>query len=261
MINKDFWITARGNFTYAKAKYVVFEEPNYFDSPWRRITGSQLGQGRGLIAERLFVDDEDVRNSPRQDFGAYTAGDIKYKDINNDGIINAKDVVPIGYPTSPEIIYGLGFSIGYKSFDFSSFFQGSASYSFWIDTTGDDHISPFGGERALLKVIADDHWSETDRNIRAFWPRLSVGGMSNNNQRSTWFMRDGSFLRWKSAELGYTLPKDISRKARVEVARLYLSATNLLCFSKFKLWDPEMAGNGLGYPLQRVINIGINLTF
>ena len=81
VINKDFWITARGNFTYAKAKYVVFEEPNYFDSPWRRITGSQLGQGRGLIAERLFVDDEDVRNSPRQDFGAYTAGDIKYKDI------------------------------------------------------------------------------------------------------------------------------------------------------------------------------------
>ena len=149
----------------------------------------------------------------------------------------------------------------YKSFDFSSFFQGSARSSFWIDTTGDDHISPFGGERALLKVIADDHWSETDRNIRAFWPRLSVGGMSNNNQRSTWFMRDGSFLRWKSAELGYTLPKDISRKARVEVARLYLSATNLLCFSKFKLWDPEMAGNGLGYPLQRVINIGINLTF
>ncbi|MCA6032928.1 SusC/RagA family TonB-linked outer membrane protein [Bacteroides thetaiotaomicron] len=261
VISKDLWITARGNFTYAKAKYVVFEEPSYFDSPWRRETGAQLGQGRGLIAERLFVDDEDVRNSPRQDFGAYSAGDIKYKDINNDGIINAKDIVPIGYPTSPEIIYGAGFSIGYKNFDFSSFFQGSARSSFWIETTGADHVSPFGGDRALLKVIADDHWSETDRNIHAFWPRLSVGGMSNNNERSTWFMRDGSFVRWKSAELGYTLPKDISRKARVEVARLYLSATNLMSFSKFKLWDPEMAGNGLGYPLQRVINIGINLTF
>ena len=262
VINNDLWVTARGNFTYATASYSLFEEPTYDDAPWRRHTGQKIAQQWGLIAERLFIDNEDVRNSPKQGFGEYGAGDIKYKDINGDGVIDVKDNVPIGYPVTPEIIYGFGFSVGYKNFDFSSFFQGSARSSFWIDATnGENGISPFVDNRALLKVIADDYWSETDRNPHAFWPRLSPSSIGNNTQNSTWFMRNGAFLRWKSAELGYTVPKEISRKARIEVARIYLSGTNLLCLSKFKLWDPEMAGSGLGYPIQRVFNIGVNITF
>jgi len=110
-----------------------------------------------------------------------------------------------------------------------------------------------------LKAYADDHWSEENQNLYALWPRLSTSaaGNNNNSQRSTWFMRDGAFLRLKSVELGYTIPK-LTGATRL---RIYFTGTNLLTFSKFKLWDPEMGGNGLGYPIQRVFNIGMNLSF
>lgn len=259
--NKDFWLSVRGNFTYATSKLDLYEEPDYTNTPWRKWTGNKISQKYGYIAERLFVDEEDVRNSPKQQFGEYMAGDIKYKDINQDGIIDEDDEVPIGYPTNPEIIYGFGFSLGYKGLDFSAFFQGSARSSFWIDPKT---ISPFvvddkGGQTALLQAIADSYWSESNRNAHAFWPRLSDRIIDNNTQTSTWFMRDGSFLRLKSVELGYTLPKKWTDKVGLDVLRLYLSGTNLFCLSSFKMWDIEMAGNGLGYPIQRVFNIGINI--
>lgn len=259
--NKDFWLSIRGNFTYATGKYDLYEEPDYENTPWRRLTGQKLGQTMGYIAERLFVDEEDVRNSPKQQFGEYMAGDIKYKDINKDGVIDEDDQVPIGYPTNPEIIYGAGFSLGYKGLDFSAFFQGSARSSFWIDPKA---ISPFvvddnGGQTALLQAIADSHWSENNRNAHALWPRLSNKLIDNNNETSTWFMRDGSFLRLKSVEIGYTFPRKWTSKIHLDVLRLYLSGSNIFCLSNFKLWDVEMAGNGLGYPIQRVFNIGINV--
>ncbi|WP_414602762.1 SusC/RagA family TonB-linked outer membrane protein [Phocaeicola plebeius] len=264
--NKDLWLSVRGNFTYATSEYKVFEEPDYSDTPWRSYIGTSLSQGRGLIAERLFVDEDDVRNSPKQMFGEYGAGDIKYKDINMDGMIDGKDYVPIGYPHNPEIIYGAGFSFGYKGLDFSAFFQGSARSSIWLDVA---NITPFidtdkdpniSSQNALLQVIADSHWSEDNRNPYAFWPRLSDHALSNNAQWSTWYMYNGAFLRLKTMELGYTLPQKWTKKVHMESLRIYLSGTNLLTFSKFKLWDPEM-GNGLGYPIQRVFNIGINVNF
>ena len=260
--NRDTWMTATGNFTYATSEYKVYEEPNYSATPWLSHIGQSLGQTYGYVAERLFVDDLEVLNSPTQNFGgdiATAAGDIKYKDINGDGIISTLDMVPIGYPYTPEVIYGFGVSFGHKGFDISCFFQGSGRSSFWIDPS---KVAPFiGGQRQLLSAIADSVWTEDDRDIYAFWPRLSESLSNNNTQTSTWFMRDGSFLRLKSAELGYTLPSHISKKAGLETARIYLSGTNLLTFSKFKLWDPEMKGNGLGYPIQRVFNIGIQTNF
>ena len=112
-----------------------------------------------------------------------------------------------------------------------------------------------------MQAYADSHWSEENRDLHALWPRLSEGTVANNQQMSTWFMRDGSFLRLKSVELGYTVPQKITKKAFVSMLRLYVSGTNLLTFSKFDLWDPEMGGNGLGYPIQRVFNAGIQLNF
>lgn len=225
-----------------------------------------ISQRWGYVAERLFIDNADVANAARQDFGEYGAGDIKYKDINEDGVINEIDMVPIGYPTTPEINYGFGLSAGYKNFDFSFFFQGSARSSFWIDAAG---MSPFtqstsGGkilETGLAKFIADDYWSEASQNPYAKWPRLSTYEIANNNQRSTWFMQNGSFLRLKSAEMGFSIPKGIMKKAKLKSCRIYASGTNLFLISKFKLWDVEMGGNGLNYPIQRVINLGLNLSF
>lgn len=263
--NKDLWLTGRGTFTYAVSEAVEWEEPDYSATPWLSKVGKPLGQVWGYIAERLFIDDAEIENSPKQ-FGKYMAGDIKYHDVNGDGKISELDKVPIGYPTVPEINYGFGLSTGYKGIDFSFFFQGAAHQSFWLDL---NKISPFLdgngddgllGQNQVLKVIADSYWSENHRDQYAFWPRLSNQMIENNNQTSTWFMQDATFLRLKSVELGYTIPSALTKKMGLQNLRIYLSGTNLLCWSKFKLWDPEMAGNGLGYPVQRVFNVGINLS-
>lgn len=268
--NKDLWMTGRATFTYATSEAVEWEEPDYSATPWLSKVGKSLGQEWGYIAERLFIDDEEVKNSPTQ-FGEYKAGDIKYRDVNGDGKISELDKVPIGFPTTPEINYGFGLSAGYKGIDASFFFQGSGRQSFWLDqkkvspfidgNSGTDHDDGMTGQNQVLQVIADNYWSESNRNPYAFWPRLSSQTISNNNQTSTWFMQDATFLRLKSVEVGYTLPRDLLKKIKVQNFRVYVSGTNLLCWSKFKLWDPEMAGNGFGYPIQRVFNVGINLGF
>jgi len=250
---KNWWIKARANFTFATSEYKIFEEPQY-EETYRLHPGHSLSQQWGLIAERLFLDDEEVANSPKQNWGEYKGGDIKYRDVNGDGQISDRDLVPLGYPTDPEIIYGFGLSAGYKNFDLSFFFQGSARSSFWIDPVA---TSPFAGETQLLKAYADNYWSEDNRNSYALWPRLSSNVIQNNVQRSNWFMRDGAFLRLKSLEIGYTLPKMTKHATWLSNARIYLSSLNLFSISKFKLWDVEMGANGLGYPVQRTLNAGI----
>lgn len=262
--NKELWVQGRFNFTYATSKYKVYDEPDY-GLPWLSWIGLPIGQATGLIAERLFIDEADIANSPKQSFGSVMPGDIKYKDINDDGVINSLDNVAIGYPTTPNIIYGFGASFGYKGLDFSFFFQGAAQSSFFIDTKA---TSPFidsdGGlvsNNAVLQSWADNYWSESNRNSYAIWPRLSDQIIENNTQQSTWFMRDGTYLRLKSAELGYTIPSKIMNKVGFESLRVYLSGLNLFTFSKFKMWDTEMGGNGLGYPIQRVFNVGLNVNF
>lgn len=257
--SRDLWTSARANFTYSTSRYEVYEEPTYPEA-YRQHAGYSIKQTWGYIAERLFVDDADAANSPDQSsFGSqYGGGDIKYTDVNGDGRITNADMVPIGYPTSPEIIYGFGASVGFKGFDLSIFFQGLANESFWIDAY---NLSPFVGNTQLLKVFADSHWSEDNQDIYALWPRYSSYRNLNNTATSTWWMRDGSFLRLKQAEFGYTLPRKWTQKAHIENLRVYFQGNNLFCWSKFKLWDPELAGEGLNYPIQRTLNFGVNVTF
>ena len=266
-ITNDFFVAVRANFSFATSKYEVFEELDYINAglPWRSRIGLNLSQPFGYIAERLFIDQADIANSPIQTFGDYMAGDIKYKDINNDGIIDINDEVPIGYPTTPEIIYGFGTSASYRNLDFSFFFQGSARSSFFVDAY---NTSPFIdtsgsaiGNNALLSAWANDHWSENDRNLYAAWPRLSDQLIDNNNRNSTWWLRDGAFLRLKSIEFGYSFTDKLTEKLGFSAGRVYVSGTNLLTFSKFKLWDIEMGGNGLGYPIQQGANLGLNINF
>jgi TonB-linked SusC/RagA family outer membrane protein len=272
-VTDDLWFTGRGTFTYATSEVIEWEEPDYSATPWLSKVGHSVNQEWGFVAERLFMDDAEVANSPTQ-FGLVQGGDIKYRDINRDGRISDLDKVPIGHPKVPEINYGFGLSVGYKGFDASFFFQGSGLQSFWFKTTGNGRIQPFLdssfegtgddgmiGQNAVLKPVADSYWSESNRNPYAFWPRLANYDLENNNKTSTWFMQDASFIRLKSVEVGYTLPQTLTKKFFVSNLRVYLSGTNLASWSRFKLWDPEMAGNGLGYPLQRVINIGLNIGF
>ena len=258
-INKDAWVTGRFNFTYAKNKVLEREEPAYRDDYLRTI-GYPVNQQWGWIAERLFIDEADVANSPEQQLGIKAQpGDIKYKDINNDGIINDNDRVPIGYPSVPELSYGFGLSAGYKDWDISFFFQGQGHSSFFIDPAS---IAPFMNYRNCVQYIADDHWSPDNPVSHPFWPRLTAQDNPNNYKaNSTWWLRDGRFLRLKNIEIGYTLPRRILHRLGVANLRFYFTGMNLLCFSDFDLWDPEMGSNGLGYPLQRVYNLGVQFEF
>jgi TonB-linked SusC/RagA family outer membrane protein len=266
-IGSDFWIQGRANFTYASSNFLAYEEPIYDNEPWKSRVGYPIKQRWGYIAERLFIDDQEVFNSPSQDFGQpVMAGDIKYRDVNGDGRITSLDQVPIGYPETPEIVYGFGTSLGYKNFDFSVFFQGLARESFWLDieSTSPFRVGQNSGEQLkthVLQAYANDYWSEDNPNPYALWPRLSTGLHPNTNQTNTWFMRNGAFLRLKNAELGYTLPQQLTERIKLTKARFYMSGTNLLLWSGFKMWDVEMAGDGLGYPVQRVVNMGVQISF
>ncbi len=281
--NDDFWITARGTFVYADNEFTVFEEADFsaLGASWRSNIGNNVSVARGFIAERLFVDDEEAKNSPLQfgvpgdhQGGGYGGGDIKYKDLNGDGIISDLDRVPIGKPTIPKITYGFGFSVGYKRWDMSAFFQGLAEVSFFIDpfNTGPFLNSLQGSnlnfqgngilsENGLLQAYADSHWSEANKDIYAVWPRLSTSVVQNNVQSSTWWLRDGSFLRLKQMEIGFDILKGLEDKLDISRLRLYASGANLVTWSKFKLWDPELRGGGLNYPLQQTFNIGLQVGF
>lgn len=275
--NNGLWTSFRGNFTYSTNKYTYIEEPNYPET-WRHFVGQPISRGYGYIAERLFVDDNEARNSPTQIMSINDAynntingilpqgGDIKYKDVNGDGKIDNLDQVFLGYPETPEIVYGFGFSSGFKGFDLSAFFQGQARVSFFIDPR---KVSPFvernvayiDGNTQVLKEFADNHWSEENQNLYALYPRLgtSSAAIANNLQPSTWWLRDASFIRLKSLEIGYTLPASISKSLRISNCRLYFNGLNLITWSPFKMWDPELGGNGFSYPIQKVFNVGLNV--
>ncbi len=259
--NKNFlngwWLKVRGNFTYARNEFLEYEEPEYPENFQSRV-GRPINQQWGLVAQRLFIDNYEVENSPLQTFGNYAAGDIKFYDVNNDGQVTALDQVPIGYPTVPEIVYGGGFSVGYKNFDFSTFFQGASRSSFWIDPAA---TAPFIGQNQLLKAYAQSYWSEGNKDLYALMPRLSTDIIENNVQNSTWFMRNGAFLRCKAIEIGYHLTDAKAKKLGLSSLRFYVSANNPFLLSSFKLWDVEMGGNGLGYPIQKIYNVGISMDF
>lgn len=268
-LSTGWYFMYRANVTFAQSKITKIDELLYpSNMDYRYRLGHSISQSFGLIGERLFIDEYDVANSPTQQFSEYMAGDIKYRDMNGDERITSNDAVPIGYPTSPEYIYGFGGTTGYKGLDFSFFFQGSAQSSFFINP---ENITPFVknldektgyttyAQNGLLQAIADDHWSEENRNLYAFFPRLSDYFIGNNNQQSTWWMRNGEFLRLKNIELGYNIPTKLAQRYKLGSLRVYANMMNVFTISNFKMWDVEMGGNGLGYPIQRTYNFGVQV--
>ncbi|WP_208643597.1 SusC/RagA family TonB-linked outer membrane protein [Pedobacter miscanthi] len=272
---KNGWVQIRGTFTYATNKIVKYDEPTYPASLANLYrVGHSSAEMMGYIAERLFTDDIEVANSPSQVALAgntpVRGGDIKYRDVNRDGVINADDRVFMGLPNTPEITYGFGFSASYKEFDVSAQMQGNARIAFFVNSGGfnldnlsQSGIAPFlqigGYQTGLLQAVADNHWSEDSRNSYAFFPRLSSTPTPNNYVNSSWWLRNGAFLRLQQVEIGYTPKAGFRKRLGLANLRVYASARNLFVMSKFKLWDPEVRGNGLDYPLQRVYNLGVNI--
>lgn len=267
-------LTARGNFTYNRNKLVNNDEPDW-QYKYQNVKGKPFGadgalQPFGLVALGLFQSQEEIDNSPEQTYGEYRVGDIKYQDINGDGRIDDQDMVAIGHTNLPEITYGFGLTAQWKNWDFSVFFQGVARNSFFVG--GSTITTPFNSgnmERAAInedvygKVWRSDHADE--QNAGAIYPRLSRAGgpgAVNNSKTSTWWLRDGSFMRLKNFEMGYSLPKSLMTKTFIKSFRFYVSGNNLLTFSDFKLWDPEKGGGqGASYPLNRVVTLGFNANF
>lgn len=254
-ITKDFFLSFKGTLTYAHNTILERDEPPFQLYPNLSSVGYSRGQHLVYVADGLFRDQADVDSHAEQTLGYIPQpGDIKYVDQpdangNCDGIINTNDRVYMGYPEDPEIVYGFGPSMKYKNWDFSFFFQGAARTSILMSG-----FHPFGKNdtRGVMKFIADDYWSESNPNPNAAYPRLTRDTNANNTVNSSYWLRNGAFLKLKNAEIGYTF----------KMFRAYLNGSNLLTFSPFKHWDPEMGGgSGMKYPTQRVFNIGIQFTF
>lgn len=258
-VTKDFFLSLKGTFTYAKNKILERDEPLFQLYPNLSSVGHSANQLLMYVADGLFSTDNEVEAYYSQAISTKPqAGDIRYKNIPNtygeiDDKIDSNDRMYMGYPTVPQIVYGFGPSLKYKNIDFSFFFQGTGQTSLMISG-----IHPFATpqyKRGVLDFIAEDHWSVDNPNPSAAYPRLiayqDYSG-TNNTVSSTYWLRDASFLKLKNLEIGYTINKNM---------RIYMSGMNLLTFSKFKLWDPEMGGgSGMKYPTQRTFNLGFQMT-
>ena len=267
MINNDFWFILNGTFTYSKAKYLEIEEAT--DKPeWQLKEGHEISQQVGYIAEGLFRDQAEIDNSPRQG-GDVMPGDIRYRDLNNDGVIDVNDATYIGFPTTPRVIYGFSGFFNLKNWELSINFQGSGKRGFFMDPM---QIGPFYEDRAMLKAIYEDHWSESNMKERPFWPRLSTQAISTHNPQedwdanvetrlSTYFMRECRFLRCTAIEVGYNLPRSIQDKLRMQTMKFYARVNNPFLISDFKVWDVELGSSGFNYPIQRTVSLGLNISF
>ncbi len=259
-------ITVRGNITYSQNTILEKDEENNV-YPYQMERDYRVNQAKGLIALGLFKDYDDIRNSPKQEFGTVQPGDIKYKDVNGDGVVNDGDKVAIGATTKPNMIYGFGISASWKGLDINVHFQGAGKTSFFIEGATVHAFSAGEWGNILSDVANSNRWIDHEisgtmatENPNASYPRLSYGGNSNNYRQSTFWLRNGSYLRLKTLEVGYSIPKPLVNKIRFNNIRLFLRGSNLLTFSSFKLWDPELGSStGTEYPLAKSLTLGLSV--
>ncbi|WP_276485647.1 SusC/RagA family TonB-linked outer membrane protein [Paraflavitalea pollutisoli] len=253
-------LTLRSTMTYSRNKILEADE-QYSNYPYTTRAGFRVNQNKGLVALGLFESYDDIRNSPTQSFGRVAPGDIKYKDINGDGVINDNDIVAVGATRYPNLIYGFGLSANWKGFDASFLFQGAGKSSFFINGFTVYPFSQGDWGNILADVVESGRWMlGKNEDPHAAYPRLSYNGSANNYRASTYWLRESSYLRLKTIDAGYTFPKAITNRIGVKTMRIYFLGTNLLTFSPFKMWDPEMnSTNGQAYPLAKTFTCGLTI--
>ncbi|WP_236970455.1 TonB-dependent receptor [Membranihabitans marinus] len=262
-LNQDINISFGGNFTYAKNKLIeIFESDATYSNPNRKRTGRPLGTEFGYEAVGYFqVDDFDSEGNLKsgiatQPWGQVFPGDVRYKDVNGDGKINLEDEVPIGEADVPQIIYGLFLNADYKKLTLDVLFQGAAKTNIYGPS---GYWHPFNNGRSAY-VSNLDYWTEDNPN--ASHARLTPSPTANNSQKSSYLMFNSKYIRLKSITLAYTLPSAVNSKLSAQNLRVYFSAQNLLTFTPIINYDPEIINSqGLDYPQQKVVTIGLNLTF
>ena len=279
-INKDWVIALRGNVTFNKDKWIQGELPEQ-KYEWMNQYGHNINGVKGYVAEGLFtqteiddmarwesLSDANKAITPKpfaSQFGTVKAGDIKYKDLNNDGQIDAYDQTYISRGDVPTTVYGFGFTVGWKDLSVGMMFQGVAGAERVLNGSSVNPFNGGGGSGNLYSNIGD-RWTEENPDQNAFYPRLSYGSETtsniNNFQKSTWWVRNMNFLRLKILQISYNLPKPWVNKVHLKNAAVYVMGTNLFTLSRFKLWDPELnTDNGASYPNTTSYSVGINFTF
>ena len=272
--NKNLFVSLMGTFTYAHNEITEKDEPGAVIGTNRAETGHPFGQVTGYVTDRLFTEDDfaDVAKGelkpgiPSQTFTSrLRPGDIKYVDVNKDGRIDAFDVSPIGGPVTPEIVYGFGLNMKWKDIDFGVLFQGVGRT--WNMLSG--NIIPASNKGTTYNIFTNynDRWTVDNPSQDVFYPRLDYGTNANNSQSSTWWLRNMSFMRLKNIEIGYSFPKKWMQNMLVSNARIFVRGSNLLTFSNFKLWDPELTADsgasktGAAYPSMKSISAGFEIKF
>jgi TonB-linked SusC/RagA family outer membrane protein len=270
-VTQDFYISSQATFTFARNEIVEQDEAPGIKGTIRSTTGKPISQNMGYVAERLFNNEDfaDIENGvlisslPEQKLGKVRPGDIKYKDLSGDGVVDALDQTSIGGTVDPQIVYGFGVNMKYKNIDFGFFCQGNGRTDRII---GGSFFIPGSGNGALGNIYSNvsDRWTVDNPRQDVFWPRLASNNdfIDNNKLPSTWWLRDMSMVRLKHVEIGYSLPSRIAQKGHLKNARIFVTGNNLMTFSSFKLWDPELnTSNGFRYPIMKSVSIGVNLEF
>lgn len=270
-LGKDFSFTVRGNFTYSANNIDNWEQPyqkydylSYINKPYNVL--------RGYKAIGLFVDEEDVRNSPTQ-FGKVHPGDIKYKDVTGDGVITEDDMVPLSYSPFPRLMYGFGTEIRYRSLTLGVLFKGTGRTDFFYHNNGYGYIPFYEENIGNVLAIAKDQsnrWTpawysgdpSTERQDVRF-PRLSYGRSANNDQYSSFWLGDSRYLRLQEVTLNYNLNAEVLKKRLgISSVDLQLVGTNLAVWDKVKIWDPEQANrNGYEYPIPMTVTFQLYVNF
>lgn len=276
-ISKDMSLTIRANFTYSNNKVNYFEEADT-KYQYNSVVGRPYNFQKGLLSLGLFKDEEDIANSPKQTFGAYMPGDIKYKDINGDGVINKDDEVPLSYSNYPRFMYGFGCEFRYKRLSVAVLFKGTGDTDFTHSDYASGYI-PFYGKKTgnVLSITKDpsNRWISREyaakmgwdpsiaENPNARFPRMSYGDLSNNSQLSNFWMDNSKYLRLAEVNVNYTvqLPKVLKRVGLSSVD-LSLVGTNLLVWDSVKICDPEQAVyNGQRYPIPASVTLQAYIKF
>ncbi|MGX5690476.1 SusC/RagA family TonB-linked outer membrane protein [Arcticibacter tournemirensis] len=264
VFNKNFGKVGaqiRGTLTYNKNKVIENDQPVQ-PYPYMEARGQSISQRFGYIADGYYSQEEIDDPAVARTTGDVRAGDLKFRDLNGDGVIDGLDKTAIGQGDIPKIVYGFGTTLSYKGFSLGAFFQGVDKVDLYLSR----EFMPFrnGSARGGLYSNIKDRWTEDDPRQDAFYPRLFYGSDINQNysvDNSHWLF-NGRFLRLKTLDFGYTLKKGALKSFGVQNMRIYFIGYNLLTFSPFKMYDPELGnGSGTRYPNIRTYSLGVNMSF
>lgn len=251
----SYFVKANTSFTRNKVVFADEAEQKY---EYQSITGQRIFQPFGLVFDGFYKDAADIAKSPVSKFGPVQPGDMKYRDVNGDGLVDAFDRVPIGHPNVPEWIFGASAGVSFKGLDLSVLFQGSRNSTVYLQQEAAWEF--FNGGKVLDHHLG--RWTPATADI-ATYPVLHTAENTNNHtQTSDFWQKSGNYIRLKNAEIGYTLPKAWVNKIKIKSARFYLTGLNLITWDKVKTFDPEApSGRGWFYPQQKIFNAGVNIVF